>query len=105
DIDSGVVGQQRGVDVHVGKVGGVDAAGGVIQRAVEQLDAVELRRVGAAVNAVENGIDLNLIGGDFFLRQRAGVGGLAGEALHFQQQSGHFAQRAFSGVEHVGGAI
>src|SRR5258706_16273888 len=91
--------------MRFGKVGVVHAAGGVIERAVEQVHAVELRGVGAAVDAVDDGINLDLIGGDFLLRQCAGVGGLAGEALHFQQQGGHFAQRAFSGVEHVRGAV
>ena len=66
--------------------GRVDAAGRVVERAVEQLHAVELRRVADAVDAVEDRVDLELVGLDFLGRQGAGVGGLVGQALDFQQQ-------------------
>ena len=46
------------IDGDIGDVGAVDATGGVVQRSVEQFHAVERRRVGDPVDAVENRIDL-----------------------------------------------
>src|SRR6185436_3907246 len=57
-IHRGVIGQERRVDVHVGEIRRVHATGGVIQRAVEQLHAVELCRVGAAIDAGKDRIHL-----------------------------------------------
>src|SRR5262249_36767991 len=70
----------------------------------QQLHAVELRRVGDSVDAVEDGIDLELIGFNFLTREGAAVGGLVGQAFNLQQQGGDFAQRAFRRVDHVVGA-
>src|SRR5205814_9801164 len=82
-----------------------DAAGAVVQRAVQQLDAVELRGVGDAVDAVENRVHLQLIGLDLIRRQRTGVRRLIGQRLRFQEQGGNLAQRAFGRVDHVPGAL
>src|SRR5207249_184473 len=62
--DASVIRNLRSVDLEVVDRGAEHAAGRVIQAAVEQLDAIELRRVGNAVDGVQDRVDLELIGLD-----------------------------------------
>ena len=53
---------------------------------------------------LEDRVDLELVGRDFFRRQAAGVGRLADEALELGQQRADFGQATFGGADDVAGA-
>src|SRR5205085_7220705 len=66
-------------DVQRLDVGGVHAAGDVVQAPVQQVQAGERRGVADAGDALDGGVHLELVGVDLFGRERAAVGGLDDE--------------------------
>jgi hypothetical protein len=99
DADAAVVGDLGGVDLRDVDLRPRHAAGREVELPVQQLDPAELRRVGDAVDAVEDRVDLELVGLDLLRAERAAVGGLVRQALDLQQQRADLAQRALGGVE------
>ena len=84
---------------------GGDAAGGVVEVAVQQLLALEAGRAGDAVDGAQDRVDLKLVGRDFVGAQAAGVGRLADQALELVQQVADFVQATFGGADDVAGAV
>src|SRR5205085_1643396 len=58
-------------------------------------------RLGNARNALDGGVNLELVRRDFIRRQRAAVGSLHHQVLHIEQQRRDFRQRAFGSRDHI----
>src|SRR5690606_23593196 len=93
------VGDAGAVDLHARDLGRADTAGRVVIAAVQELHALERRALGDAVDGVQDGVHLELVGLNFFRAQTAGVGRLVHQALQLGQQRADFVQTTLGGAD------
>ncbi len=76
---------------------GVDAAGHVLERPVEQLQPREARGIGDAGDRLDGAVDLELVRLDLLLADAAGVGAVHHQALDRVEQVRHLGEVALGG--------
>ncbi len=104
DVQRPAAGKPRRVDAHVGQRRR-HAFRGVVEAAVEQLGALEARVVGQAVDRLEDGVDLELVGVLLLLGQAGLVGAGGHQALQLHEQVGDLLETTLGHVDHLLGAL
>ncbi len=84
---------------------GGQAAGDIVERAVEQLEAAEGGGVADACDGLDGRVDLELVGFAFLVRDGACVGGLDGEGLDRVEQVGDLGEGGLCGGDDGGGPL
>src|SRR5690606_29932311 len=117
--DGGLRGGGGDVDGHRDRTGGAqvglvnlqvayarrNAGGDEVEAAIQQAAALELRDLGDTVDGFQRGVDLQLVGGDLLVAQRAGVGGFGHQAADVVEQRADLPQRAVGGCNELIGPL
>jgi len=92
------IGNRSAVDLHIGQIRGIDAAGCVIEIAIQKLAALKRSRLCDSIDGAENRVHLQLISADFVAGKATAVGSLSDKSLKLNQKRADFVEAALGGA-------